>query len=700
LIFGTFLRHSSALLKHFLRRVLPFPAVFTPGVAMRALLLILFALLSFPVFSSTYTKIANNGVDLPDSALLGSAPTDWACTRDNRSGLLWEVKTAHTVRLWAYFYTNYDDPTQAQKWNGSAYVNPTQAEIDATTNSVGFLKAVNLGGLCGQTDWRMPGKGELANLLDSTYAPGATINPSFFPNTSDFRFWSGSPHANFLYAAWEVDFSSAGLAGYVRDSGMLVRLVRGASSFAAFTLSVNATGVGVGRITGSTGGLNCQRTVGGTCSASLASGTVVTLIATPGDGNSFTGWSGACSGTSTSCTVTLDAAKSVSAAFVLAPSSRYSKVANNGNVLPDSALLGTGPGNWACTRDNTTGLLWEVKTTDGAVRDWNKTYTNYDDPTQAQKWNGSAYVHPTQAEIDAATNSIGFAKAVNASTLCGQNDWRVASKDELGGLVDQGYSPKINPSFFPNSSSSSFFWTSSPYFGYSNSAWVMAYYDSFVRNTAGRSSGYRVRLVHGVASAVAFTLSLGATSNGSGTLTSNTGGMHCTSTEGTTSGTCAASLPSTTFVILTATPSPGSSFTGWGGGCNYTEGSCLVTMDVAKSVTANFNSLPKPGIPTNIVITAGKGSALFSFSSPSDTGGATITRYTASCSASGQTTRTAFGPTAPLTVRNLTAGVEYQCTLMVTNSAGSTSILSASLPVTPNPAPKGNMTPILMLLLD
>ena len=34
---------------------------------------------------TTYTKVANNGVDLPDSAQLGSAASDWACTRTNSS---------------------------------------------------------------------------------------------------------------------------------------------------------------------------------------------------------------------------------------------------------------------------------------------------------------------------------------------------------------------------------------------------------------------------------------------------------------------------------------------------------------------------------------------------------------------------------------------------------------------------------------
>jgi beta-lactam-binding protein with PASTA domain len=40
----------------------------------------------------------------------------------------------------------------------------------------------------------------------------------------------------------------------------------------------------------------------------------VTLAASPASGSSFTGWTGACSGTGT-CTVTMDAAKSVTATF-------------------------------------------------------------------------------------------------------------------------------------------------------------------------------------------------------------------------------------------------------------------------------------------------------------------------------------------------------------------------------------------------
>jgi uncharacterized repeat protein (TIGR02543 family) len=49
--------------------------------------------------------------------------------------------------------------------------------------------------------------------------------------------------------------------------------------------------------------------------ASYASGTVVTLTATPDAGQPWIGWSGACSGTSTTCTLTMTADKAVTANF-------------------------------------------------------------------------------------------------------------------------------------------------------------------------------------------------------------------------------------------------------------------------------------------------------------------------------------------------------------------------------------------------
>jgi YD repeat-containing protein len=108
-----------------------------------------------------------------------------------------------------------------------------------------------------------------------------------------------------------------------------------------------------------------------------------------------------------------------------------------------------------------------------------------------------------------------------------------------------------------------------------------------------------------------------------------------------------------------------------------------------------------PGAPTLNSIALGPGSATLNFSAPANNGGSPITRYTATCTANGQPTRTATGMTAtPLVVRGLAGNVLYTCSLTATNGGGLTSSASLALPVTPTPGKKSNLTPILLLLLD
>ncbi|HEY2030365.1 MAG TPA: hypothetical protein VGH20_14265 [Myxococcales bacterium] len=78
------------------------------------------------------------------------------------------------------------------------------------------------------------------------------------------------------------------------------------------TLAVSVTGSGT--VTSAPAGINC----GTTCSATFDEGTQVTLTAQPTSGANFSGFSGACSGTS--CTVTLAADQTVTATFAAAPS--------------------------------------------------------------------------------------------------------------------------------------------------------------------------------------------------------------------------------------------------------------------------------------------------------------------------------------------------------------------------------------------
>ena len=77
-----------------------------------------------------------------------------------------------------------------------------------------------------------------------------------------------------------------------------------------FTLSVTRAGTGTGTVSSAPAGIS----YGATCSAQFAQGTSVTLSATPDSGFTFSGWSGACSGTG-ACAVTLSANASVTATF-------------------------------------------------------------------------------------------------------------------------------------------------------------------------------------------------------------------------------------------------------------------------------------------------------------------------------------------------------------------------------------------------
>jgi fibronectin type 3 domain-containing protein len=181
----------------------------------------------------------------------------------------------------------------------------------------------------------------------------------------------------------------------------------------------------------------------------------------------------------------------------------FTKVCNSGalagtGACPADPALGSMATDWGCTYDNVTGLMWEVKTDDPVpgLRDWTLTYTNYDSTTAAQKYDPVTNTYPTQAEIDAASNSIGFKNRVNSQTLCGHNDWRLSTADELHSLVDDGVAaggPTIDAAWFPNMQSG-YFWSASPYVGNSTYAWVVNFSDGFVLNY-DRYSTYYVRLV-------------------------------------------------------------------------------------------------------------------------------------------------------------------------------------------------------------
>jgi hypothetical protein len=173
----------------------------------------------------------------------------------------------------------------------------------------------------------------------------------------------------------------------------------------------------------------------------------------------------------------------------------FTKIANDGSVLPAKAKLGTGAKDWACTRDNVTGLIWEVKTADGGLRDMNNKYSWYNTDNKTNgRFAGYQNFGTCTGSISCDTES--YKTAVNTAKLCGKSDWRVPKQSELLSIVDDSrVAPVVDSTYFPNTANS-WAWSSSPYAGSSGIAWIVDFNNGNDNGISKRYS-YFVRLVRG-----------------------------------------------------------------------------------------------------------------------------------------------------------------------------------------------------------
>jgi hypothetical protein len=141
--------------------------------------------------------------------------------------------------------------------------------------------------------------------------------------------------ATAVSAGFYVDSAARGHSYSFDDASLVDVDVPGPTS----VLALAHAGAGSGTVSSNPAGIAC----GATCQTAFATGAAVTLTAVAAPGSTFSGWSGACSGTSTTCTVTMSAAMSVTASFAQLPVQlRVATAGTGGGAISAAAGIACG----------------------------------------------------------------------------------------------------------------------------------------------------------------------------------------------------------------------------------------------------------------------------------------------------------------------------------------------------------------------
>ncbi|MDX2090180.1 MAG: hypothetical protein SFX73_20140 [Kofleriaceae bacterium] len=337
----------------------------------------------------------------------------------------------------------------------------------------------------------------------------------------------------------------------------------------------NGADTGTGIVTGS--GISC----GASCSVMVDHGTQITFTQVPSTGSMFQGWASTpttagCTGTA-NCTVTVTADTNITASYLL---TKYAvSVAANpangsrGTITSNIGGINCPSGN--CTANLNHGsmvTLTAAPVTGNKFKDWtNGPCAGMSTPmcaftvTAATAMTANFEPAPFDLTVQTTGNGAGMVTASAGGLMCVTGSTANCTKTYLfGDMITLTATPSSDSTF-----------------------------TGFSGGGCGSGTTCVVSINAAVTVQASFTLKQYAltvtkdpSGTGTGTVTSNVGGINC----GTT---CTSSnLDHGTMVTLTATPNtPSSAFAGWtGGACSGTSTTCVVTMDAAKSATAKFNT--------------------------------------------------------------------------------------------------------------
>jgi uncharacterized repeat protein (TIGR02543 family) len=327
----------------------------------------------------------------------------------------------------------------------------------------------------------------------------------------------------------------------------------------SYSLTISKTSAGTGTVTSNPAGINC----GSTCSANFSPGTSVALTPVAASGSIFAGWSGCNSVSGTTCNVTMNAAKSVTATFNIQTSTYPLTITKSGSGTVTSVPTGINCGA-TCSYAFSSGQSVTLTPTPAAG------YYFF-------SWSGAC----SGSETCKVTMDAGKTVNANFTAIPGGHSVLSVTKTGLGSVtsapVGINCSGTCNATF-PNGTIVTL--TAAPFTGYYFAGWTGA--------CAGQ--GTCTLTIDGNKSATANFVQIPAnqqlltvTVTGGGSVATNPGGLNCSTT-------CSYPFPTNTAVSLISSPVAGNTFMGWTGeGCTG-RGSCVVTLNIPKNVSATFNN--------------------------------------------------------------------------------------------------------------
>ena len=317
---------------------------------------------------------------------------------------------------------------------------------------------------------------------------------------------------------------------------------------ARYAVTVTKSGAGSGTIAGN--GINC----GGTCTVMVDHGTMISLTQTPANLSVFAGWGGACTGTA-GCMVTVTGPTSISANFALDNLTLF--VAKGGNGAGTVTATGINCGA-DCSESYTAGQMVTLT----AAASTGSTFTGWSGG--GCNGTGACTVTVTAATTVTATFTLQQFALTVAKTGTGSGNVASTPTGIACGtdcMENYDYNTMVTLTATPSSGSS--------FTGWSGACAGAAMCVVSMTQARGVTATFTLQQ-----------FALTTTVTGNGSVTSSPVGIACPTD-------CAENYTFGQVVTLTAAAGAGSTFQGWGGACAGA-GTCMVTIDAAKSVTASF----------------------------------------------------------------------------------------------------------------